>query len=627
MCFIVLQGLYIFEREGENNMFNGGYIGRYLRIDLSNDNVKIEELDEEVAKKYWGGRGWGGYLLLTELKGGIDPFSPENKIFFLTGPLQGTLTPYTPKFVVLTKSPLTGTFTRAVCGGQWGPELKFSGYDGIIIEGKSSRPSYIFIDDERVTIRDATHLWGKTTSETEKAIKEELNDKTIKIISIGPAGEKKVRFASIIHESRAAARGGVGSVMGAKNLKAIAVRGTGNIEVANLLLFKELLEKSYNLIKRDPAYQTRFRYGTPSTVAVAYEVGVMPIKNFSSGIFEGIEGLLAETMREKIVFHDESCFCCPLPCGKLSLIKKGNYAGTILQGPQYETIGLLGSNCGISEIEVVARANYLCNEYGMDTISTGNVIAYTIEAYQKGFLTRVDTGGVEMNFGDSDVIFGFIEKISKREGLGNKLAEGVKAFSQELGKEAEKFAMHSKGQEFASFDPRGAVGMGLLYATASTGANHSLGPTFREELKNPLRGEGKAKLLVEIQNSYCLMDSLIYCSFSRYGLNNASRIQFFSTITGWDYTWEEVENQNNRIYTIERLFNLREGFRKKDDTLPFRSLFEPMPNGPAKGNTVPLEEMLSEYYFLRGWNQMGIPKEETMQILKLEEFIDLLRDL
>lgn len=608
-------------------MFNGGFTGRYIRVNLSSGKIKIEKFDEEVAKNYWGGRGWGGYLLLKELKGRIDPFSPENKILFLTGALQGTLTPYTPRFVVLTKSPLSKTFTRAVCGGQWGPELKFAGYDGIIVEGKSPEPCYLFVDDEKVTVRNASHIWGTTTGNTENIIKKELNDETIKVLSIGPAGERKVRFAGIIHESRAAARGGVGAVMGSKNLKAIAVRGTGEIKVANLSLFKNLLEEAYVTIKNDPAYATRIKYGTTATVAVAHEIGVMPVKNFSRGVFEEIEGLMAETMRDKIVLHDESCFCCPLPCGKLSLIREGIYIGTTLQGPQYETIGLLGSNCGISDIKVVARANFLCNEYGMDTISTGNVIGYAIEAYQKGFLTKYDTDGIEMKFGDPEVLLFFIEKIGRREGLGDKLAEGVKAFSQELGDQAEKFAMHSKGQEFASFDPRAAVGMGLLYATASTGANHSLGPTFRDEMRNPLTSIGKANLLIENQNSYCLMDSLIYCSFSRYGLNNVSRMNFFSAVTGWKYSLEEIKSQANRIYTIERIFNIREGFRKKDDTLPFRSLNEPMPDGPAKGNVVPLREMLLEYYFLRGWSEEGIPKEETLRNLKLDEFVEIIRNI
>jgi len=413
--------------------------------------------------------------------------------------------------------------------------------------------------------------------------------------------------------------------MGSKNLKAIAVRGTGGVEIADLARFKSLLIEAYNAIKKDPASPSRIKYGTTSTVAVAHELGVMPVKNFSKGVLEGVEGLMAETVRERIVIHDESCFACALPCGKLSLIKEGAYSGTVLQGPQYETIGLLGSNCGISDIEVVARANYLCNEYGMDTISTGNVIAYAIEAFQKGILTKQDTDGMEMRFGDADVLLSSVGRIAKREGLGNKLAEGVKTFSQELGGEAEKFAMHSKGQELASFEPRSVVGMGLLYATASTGANHSFGPTFREEMKNPLTGKGKAKIVIENQNSYCLMDSLIYCSFSRYGLNHLSRMQFFSAVTGLKYRPEEIERQTHRIYTAERLFNLREGFGKKDDTLPFRSLCEPMPDGPSRGNVVPLEEMLPEYYALRGWDGEGKPTVETLEDLGLSEFIDWIR--
>ncbi|TRO54861.1 hypothetical protein E2P64_08240, partial [Candidatus Bathyarchaeota archaeon] len=412
---------------------------------------------------------------------------------------------------------------------------------------------------------------------------------------------------------------------GSKNLKAIAVRGTGNVEVADLNQFKKLLAEAYEAIKKDPASASRIKYGTASSVAPAHALGAMPVKNYSRGVFDGTEGLIAETMRKKIVFHDESCFGCALPCGKLSLIKEGPYAGTVLQGPQYESIGLLGTNCGISSIEAVARGNYLCNEFGMDTISTGNVIAYAIEAYQKGYLTKYDTDGMDLRFGDADNILSLIERIAKREGLGQKLSEGVKVFSEELGRGAEKFAMHSKGQEFASFEPRSVVGMGLLYATATTGANHSLGPTFREEMKSPLTGQGKAKILIGTQNSYCLQDSLIYCSFSRYGLSPISRLQFLSAVTGWEYSQEEVERQVHRIYTAERLFNLREGFGKKEDGLPWRSLAEPMPDGPSKGNVVPLEAMLPEYYSLRGWDPSGTPKKETMEKLGLTEFMGLLK--
>ena len=606
-------------------MFQGGYIGKCLRIDLTERSVRVEKTDEEICRRYWGGRGWGAFSLLKELKAGTDPFSPGNKLFFLTGPLQGTLTPYSSRFVVVTKSPLTGTFTRSLCGGQWAPELKFAGYDGVVVEGRASSPVFVFIDDAAVQIREATALWGLTTGETERAIRAEIGDRKISVLSAGPAGEKKVRFAGVIHESRAAGRGGAGAVMGSKNLKAIAVRGTGSVTVADPPRYRRLLAEAYDAIKKDPAYRDRVRYGTMGTVAAAHAMGVMPVKNFSKGVFEGIEGLFADTIRDRMVIHDESCFVCPLPCGKLSLLKEGPFAGTVLQGPQYETIGLLGTNCGISNAEIVARANYLCNEYGLDTISTGNVIAYAIEAFQKGVLTKEDADGMTLSFGNSEVILSLIERIATRTGLGQRLAEGVRSFSQELGGEAQRFAMHSKGQELASFEPRSVVGMGLLYATASTGANHSLGPTFREEMKNPLTGHGKPKIVVRNQNQYSFMDSLISCSFSRYGMNHSSRSQFFSAVTGWDDPLHDVEMRANGIYTVERLFNLREGFQREDDTLPSRSLLEPMPDGPSKGNLVPLEEMLSEYYELRGWNRLGIPTEKTLERLELGEFKEVIR--
>lgn len=604
-------------------MLAGGYAGKYLRVDLTHHRVNTKKLEEDIISRFWGGRGWGGYILLRELEGRIDPFSAENKVLFLTGPLQGTMTPFTPKFCVLTKSPLAGTFTRTLCGGQWGPELKFAGYDGIIVEGKSPVPVYLFVDGGRVEIRDAENLRGMTTGATEKKIRDELEDRTIRVVAIGPAGEKQVRFANVIHESRAAGRGGTGAVLGSKNLKAIAVRGRGSVEIADLGRYKELLLSAYCNIKSNPAVPNRIKYGTAETVKMAHNSGFIPIENYSRGVFAGIQGLLPETMREQIVFHDESCFACPLPCGKLSVVREGPFAGTVLQGPQYETIGLLGTNCGVSNIRAVARANFLCNEYGMDTISTGNVIGYAIEAFQKGFLSRQDVGVPKLDFGDEDLILELITKIAGREGIGDRLAEGVKRFSEELGGEAVKFAMHSKGQEYAAFDPRGAVGMGLLYATATTGANHSLGPTIREEIKNLLTGTGKAKILIENQNSYCFLDSAIFCSFSRYGLDQQSRIEFLSAVTGWDCSEAEAAELANRIYSLERIFNLREGFVMEDDTLAFRSLEEPMPDGPGKGNVVPLSEMLPEYYALRGWDRSGRPSKSSLERLGLADFIDL----
>jgi aldehyde:ferredoxin oxidoreductase len=412
--------------------------------------------------------------------------------------------------------------------------------------------------------------------------------------------------------------------MGSKGLKAIAVRGTGSVHVANTGEYTRMLEDALHAIKTHPFFNERICYGTTATLDMLYKIGALPIKNYSRGIFDGIAGLMSETVKEKIFVHDESCFGCPLPCGKTGIINDGPFKGTVIQGPQFETIAMLGANCGCNDIANVTRANFLCNEYGLDTISTGNVIAFAIECYQHGFITKQDTDGLTLRFGDGELILALIDKIANRQGFGDLLAEGTMRAAQKIGQGSEKFAMHSKGQEFASFDPRGVVGMGLLYATANSGANHSYGPTFRAEvfdLMDPLTHKSKGKLCRQAQNSTCLLDSLVMCSFSRYGLNDDSRFEFVHATTGLRFTAPEQELMADRIYTLERLLNQREGFDAKNDSLPWRSTDKPMPDGQAAGNTVPLAQMLKDYYRERGWDEnTGRP---TDKILKRTGLLDL----
>jgi len=605
-------------------MASNGYTGKILRIDLTGQTVAIESLDERVLRSYLGGRGIGAYLAYRELKPSFGPFSPGSSLYFITGPLQGTLAPFAPKFVMINKSPLSGSLSRSLCGGGgFGPELKYAGYDAVIIKGKAAKPVYLWIDDSRVQIRDAQAHWGKTTGETQAGIQKELGDPSIKVITIGPAGEKLVRYSGVIVGSRAAARGGAGAVMGSKNLKAIAVRGTGGVYAADLGQFRERLEETYAAIGENPAVPARRELGTPGTLAVTYGSGVLPVMNFSRATFDGIQGLMPETVRDTLYIHNESCFGCPLPCGKTGLIREGPYQGMVLPGPQYETIGLLGSNCGIGDIRVVAQANYLCNEYGLDTISTGSVIAFAIECYQRGLVTKRDTDGLELKFGDGEILMALIEKIARRDGFGDLLAEGTKRVSEAVGRESSRFAMHSKGQDFAAYDPRALVGMGLLYATATPGANHSFGPTLTAErvgLKDMLTHREKGRINRIEQNRYCLQDSMIFCSFSRFGMDDLQRLRLTNAVTGWNYSDGEATTIADRIYTLERLFNIREGFSKKDDALPWRCLNEPMPDGPAQGNTVPLGPMLTDYYRERGWNERtGAPEQETIEKLGLAE--------
>lgn len=605
-------------------MFKGGYQGKILRVDLTNGKIETEPLDETIARNYIGGRGLGVYLAYREMQPKCDPFSPESHLYFLTGPLQGTLTPFSPKFVIINRSPLSGSLSRSVCGGgAFGPELKYAGFDALVITGKADKPVYLSIDDKKVALRDATPHWGKKTGETEKAIRNELGDESISVASIGPAGERLVRYSSVIVNSRAAGRGGAGAIMGSKNLKAIAIRGTGSIYAADPKSFTSQLEEAYANLKANTAVPGRIEKGTAGTLAITYSEGILPVENFSRATFDKIDGLMPDYVRDSIYVHNKSCFGCPLPCGKTAMIKEGPYQGMILPGPEYETIGLLGSNCGIGDIEYVAVANQLCNDYGLDTISTGNVIAFSIECFQKGLILDKDTDGLKLEFGNGDLTIELIKKISARESFGDQLAEGTKRLAENIGQGAEKFAMQSKGQEFAAYEPRGLVGMGLLYATATPGANHSFGPTLtpeRIELKDMLTTHKKAGIILREQNKYCLQDSMIFCSFSRYGLDDMLRLDFTNSVTGWEYSQEEALTIANRIYTLERMFNFREGFVRKHDSLPWRSLHEKMPDGPAKGNRVKLEEMLPEYYRERGWDEKtGIPNDQTLEKLGLNE--------
>ncbi len=603
-----------------------GYMGKILRVDLSVGKIDVEPLDAAVARSYVGGRGLGAYLAYREIAPNTDPFAPDSSIYFISGPVQGTVTPFAPKFIIMNKSPLSGSLSRSVCGGgSFGPELKYGGFDAVVVKGKAKSPVYVMIDDGKVEIRDAQKYWGMTTGETQAAIRKDLNDNSVSVIPIGPAGENLVRFAGVIVGSRAAARGGTGAVMGSKLLKAVVVRGTKSVRVADIGEFQSLLAETYATIRENPAVPKRIELGTPGTVAVTYASGVLPIMNFSRSTFDGIQGLMPDTVRDTLYIHNESCFGCPIPCGKAGFIKDGPYKGTVLPGPEYETIGLLGSNCGIGDIRAVAQANYLCNEYGIDTISTGSTVAFAVECYQRGLITERDTDGLKLEFGNPDVLMALIEKIARREGFGNVLAEGTKRASKAIGQDSHRFAMHSKGQDFAAYEPRALVGMGLMYATATPGANHSYGPTLTGErvgLKDMLTHKEKGKLNRKEQNKYCLQDSMVFCSFSRFGMDERQQVRFTNAVTGWNYSDEEATMIADRIYTLERLFNQREGFSKADDTLPWRCLNEPLPDGPAKGNTVPLERMLKDYYQERGWNEeSGLPERETIERLGLADLV------
>ncbi len=615
-----------------------GYRGQSLVINLSENTVKKISSDKDMIEKYLGGRGWAIKYLFDNLKQGIDPLEQENILVISLGPLTGTLAPSTARYTIASKSPLTGGIGYANAGGHFAPELAYAGYDAIFIHGKSKNPVYLFIEDDRVVLKDAKHLWGKDTWETDELIKKELENENFQILSIGQGGENLVRYSAIMNNlSRAAARTGVGAVMGSKNLKAIAVRGTGSVEVAEPEKFNKLIDVTLEKIYDDPAYPSLSFYGTPFLVDLSFISGGLATNNNQRGNFDKYEEISAETFEENYKVKSESCFACPIHCGKYSKIETGKYAGTKGGSPEYETIVCLGSKCGIGNLEAILHANELCNRFGLDTISLGDTVAFAMEAYEKGALSSADTDGIELSWGNEDALIKLIKKIAFRDGFGDLLAEGVKRVSEKIGKGSEKYALHIKGMEPPAYDVRTAKAFGLGWATATRGADHLAAlPNFEllgyepekgqswfgsEKTVDPFAWEGKSRMVVWHENLGAIVDSAEMCKytcFSAYAVKEDDMAQFIQYATGKKITGEDILEIGERIFNLERLFNLREGIGAEEDRLPDRFTKEPFTEGPAKGQIVELDKMLPEYYAIRNWDyKTGFPKEENLTILGL----------
>ncbi len=608
----------------------GGFTGQILNVDLSTGKHKVEALDFQLARKYLGGRGYAAYLLYRN-GAHVEPFSPESVIVLSTGPLTG-LPGTGSKFVMVTRSPQTGLFLDSYSGGHMSAEIKYAGYDHIVIGGRCDRPSYLWIDDGRIEIRSAAHLWGKSSYDTETTIKKELGDPAVRVMSIGPGGENGVLYACVSTDYyHQAGRGGMGAVMGSKNLKAIAIRGSQGVKVADgqalLNLMRNEMEEAF---EQSEFGANRIRYGTTYTTVSTPVLGIMPTRNFQSGVPENIEGLNCFTMREKLVVKDKACFGCQIPCLKYSVVTYGDGAGTKLVGPEYETIALLGSNVGVYDIGLVAKANLLCDLNGLDTISTGNTIGFAMECYEKGLLTKEDTGGLELKFGDHNMVFTLIDKIAHRDGIGDLLADGVMRAAEKIGKNSSNYAVHVKGMEIPAYDPRGAYAMGLAYATASRGGCHRRAkpvevPRLSADQYSQFGSRGNATLVKRLQDFREVVHSALVCDPAlRFGfeatLGTMSRL--FKYTTGWDMSEDELRTLADRVDTLIRVFNVREGFDRKDDRLPARFLKDPLPSGPAKGKVVDaesMETMLTEYYTLRGWDDRGVPTRDTLHRLGLDE--------
>jgi len=604
-----------------------GYGGRILRVNLTNGTVTKEPTPPDVARDFIGGRGFGIYFLLKEVPKGSDPLGPENKLIISSGPISGLMIPGGGKCDWTTKAPLTGGYASASMGGHFTAEMRYAGLDSIILEGISPKPVYLFIDDDKIELRDASDLWGKATFAVEKQFKEKLGEE-FQVAVIGVGGENLVPYACINHDyGRQAGRGGVGAVMGSKKVKAIVVHGTKSIPVADMDAYRKAGMALYKACKDSEGLKDWTRYGTTIVVSWCDEVGALPTRNFSAGSFEDGKNLYGPVMREKIVITDKGCFGCPSPCGKYSRNKKYN---SYVEGPEYETIGLMGSNLGIDDIEAVAQANLLCDDLGIDTISTGNVIGWAMECYEKGIFTKKDTGGLELKFGNVEATFTLIDKIARREGLGALLAEGVKRASKKVGKGSEKFAIQVKGMEQSAYATHNATAMLLAYMTCDVGAHHnrSWAITYDLQVGREKVVPEKVARVIWLQNFRPMFDVLGGCRLQwvELGIDRDLYVPALEAITGIHRSWEDLDKVGERIWNLTRLFWAREneGFGRAWD-MPSPRFYEEAPkSGATKGQITKIEDvnrLLDMYYEQRGWTSDGLPKPETIESLGLNAVV------
>jgi len=613
-----------------------GLMGKILRVNLAEGKISEEEIPEEMAKKFLGGRGIASKYLFDEVKPGIAPLGPENKLIFMSGLLTGTPSPSAARYSVVAKSPLTNIWAQSNSGGRWGVDLKHSGFDGIIFEGISEKPVYFVIDDGKAELCDASDLWGKNVSETTGVLKKTLGEK-FNVASIGVAGENLVKYAAIMNDlHRAAGRCGLGAVMGSKRLKAIAVKGTKEIRIANKKAFQEVSKKQFELLGENILAAGLQGYGTTLVLDIVNVCGGLPTRNWQTGVCSFVEEINGEALNEKVLVQAVGCFACPIKCGRGTEIRKGPYAGQKGEGPEYETIAFFGAMCDNSDIESITMANYLCNDYGLDTISCGSTVAFTMECFEKGILTKEDAGGLEIRFGDSEMIVELVHKIAKRDGVGDLLAEGTRIMAQRLGQDSERFAMHVKGLELPAYDSRAAKITGLAFATANRGGDHITGyvqaPTFlaspflvieESEIEDPLKeNPEETKIVKDLEDALTVFDAVGFCKFMGLASDAQEISDIIAAVIGREFRVEDFRKAGERIYNLERAFNIREGLTRTDDTLPMRLLEDPLPEGPAEGHVNNLEILLDPYYEFRGWDKTtGKPTPEKLRELDLEDVI------
>jgi aldehyde:ferredoxin oxidoreductase len=607
-----------------------GYQGKILRLDLSSGEKNIESIEEQTARKYIGGVGLSAKILWDETTPDTPPLSPDNELVFMTGPLTGSIMPSSSRHIVAGISPLTGIWGQAHAGGRFADELRHAGFDGVVIRGQASKPVYLWINDGRVEIRDAAHVWGKDTWEVSDTLQQETDNRA-SVSCIGVAGEKLVKIAGIMNDGkqgRAAARCGLGALMGSKRLKAVVTRGTLPLNFYDEDRFKECV-RWMSSSNRSRTLEER-RAGDEAIFKSFFTFGRVPVKNWSEGSFN--EGhVYPEAVREAMPLF---CARCPTSCLESYQLAGGE------RHMVWEAWGPLGTNCLIADADLLQQAYTLCNKYGIDTISAGAIIAFAMECFEKGLLTKADTDGIDLTWGNKQAMMEILRKIGEREGFGELLGEGVKRVAENVGGIASEYAMHVKGLEFPAHDPRSLASHALGYATGSIGAAHmeTAGADHLEncmELDNPRTSpelgfpvalsrfdtEGKGKLVARTQDFSCLMDSITVCLFSGMapGRKPSDYMAVLNAATGWDMTFDEFMLTGERIHNLKRMFSVKRGISRKDDILPARILTHRLTSGGTRGNLFHLGAMLNEYYSVRGWSEEGIPTRDKLVELGLEE--------
>jgi aldehyde:ferredoxin oxidoreductase len=612
-------------------MYKGGFTGKILRLDLTNQKATEEGVSLDLAKDYMGGVGFAFKYLYDEFKPGADALDAGNKLIFAVGPLNATGAPCANRMAVAAKSPLTNSIAAAFSGGHFPAELKKAGYDMIIVEGRAEKPTYVSIADGQVRFRSASKLMGMQTTDTQLFIKDELKDHNYRVACIGPAGEKLIAMACIINERRAAGRKGMGAVMGSKNLKAIAVRGTGKINIADPDMFQEKRKVMLNAMKNSPVLYPEFsRAGTPMVVDVTTGLGILSIKNWSETGQRDMVPKLGAAEQDKYIIDRAFCADCSVGCSQVKMAKEGPYAGFLSEGPEFETVYALGSNLGIDYIPAIIAGDRLCDEYGIDTVSAGVTIGFAMELYEKSIITDKDTDGLELKFGNDRAMIEMLRRIAYQEGLGAILAKGTKQAAEHFGRGTEEFAINIKGLELPAYDVRGAKAHGLNYATAYNGGDHCRGYAFQEIFDIPIpekvdrfatKGKGiLTKWNQDVRLATC--DCATLCGFvldmAVPDIACRNTADLFTAATGISIAAEDVQQIGERVNNIARLFNIREGFTRKDDTFPPRLMKEAIKGGASKGQLISqaqLDEMLDEYYEARGWDKDGTPTEAKLKEL------------